>query len=63
MDYTITVHESFDDNEELLFEKIEKKQFDSKALFDLKLDAQEFTKETEVNTLFCSDLINRTLEY
>ncbi len=63
MDYTITVHESFDDNEELLFEKIEKKQFDSKALLELKLDAQEFTKETEVNTLLCSDLINRTLEY
>ncbi len=59
----IIVNESFLSNEENLFEKIEKKQFESSGALKLRVDAEELSSDTEIKELICFDLIKKNLEY
>ncbi|HKL24288.1 MAG TPA: SNF2-related protein [Candidatus Nanoarchaeia archaeon] len=59
----IIVNESFDDEDEDLFEKIEKKQFESQELLNLKLDSEEISHENEIERLISYDEIKEKLKY
>ena len=62
MEYEIIVEENFSDEKPDLIEKIEKKEFESKEISDLKFEAEEFSKD-DVNELISYDLIKDNLEY
>ncbi|MGV8152469.1 MAG: DEAD/DEAH box helicase [Candidatus Nanoarchaeia archaeon] len=58
----IIINESFSD-EENIFEKIEKKQFESKDISSLRISAEEITSETEIKELMSFEKIKKNLEY
>jgi SNF2 family DNA or RNA helicase len=58
----IIIEETFSDDEQIL-EKIENKQFESKELLNLRMDAQEIAKDTEINSLVSYTEIKKNLEY
>ncbi len=62
MGYEIIVEENFSDEGLDLIEKIEKKEFESKEISDLKFEAEEFSKD-DVNELISYELIKDNLEY
>jgi SNF2 family DNA or RNA helicase len=59
----IIINESFINNEENLFEKLEKKQFESPNALKLRVEAEELSSSTEISELICFDLIKKNLEY
>jgi SNF2 family DNA or RNA helicase len=59
----IIVNEDFDDDEELLFEKIEKQQFESPEMLDLRVESEEISHEEEINELLSYEIVKRNLEY
>lgn len=59
----IIVNEFFLDNEENLFNKIEKKEFESSDALKLRVEAEELSSESEITDLICFDLVKKNLEY
>src|SRR6056297_2502376 len=59
----IIVNETFSDEDEDLFEKIEKKQFESQELLNLKLDSEEISHENEIRRLISYEDIKKNLKY
>lgn len=59
----ITINESFSDDDEEVFEKIENKQFESKELLDLKVEAQEISHDTVITELKSYHKIKKNLEF
>jgi SNF2 family DNA or RNA helicase len=63
MTYDIIVEENFSDDGLDLIEKIDKKEFESKEISDLKFEAEELSKDNKINELISYDLIKNNLEY
>lgn len=63
MEPEIIIEEDFSEESLDLLEKIEKKEFESKEVFDLKFEAEELTKDNEIHELICFDKIKKNLEY
>jgi len=63
MEYNIIIEENFSDEGLNLIEKIDKKEFESKEISDLKFEAEEFSKDNNINELISYDLIKNNLEY
>jgi SNF2 family DNA or RNA helicase len=63
MEYDIIVEENFSEEGLDLIEKLEKKEFESKEISDLKFEAEEFTKDNKINELISYNLIKDNLEY
>jgi SNF2 family DNA or RNA helicase len=63
MEYEIPVEENFSEEGLNVIEKIKNKEFESKEISDLKLEAEEFSKTNEINELISYDLIKDNLEY
>jgi len=63
MEYKIPVEENFSEEGLNVIEKIKNKEFESKEISDLKLEAEEFSKTNEINELISYDLIKDNLEY
>ncbi|MFW6282860.1 MAG: DEAD/DEAH box helicase [Minisyncoccales bacterium] len=59
----IIINESFSDEDEDVFEKLDKKQFESQELFDLKIDSEEISHENEIERLISYDEIKKNLKY
>lgn len=59
----ITVDESFSNEDLAFFEKLEKKEFESSKLLDLKVEVEEISYDTEINELLGYDLIEKNLAY
>ena len=59
----VIINESFSDDDEDLFEKIEKKEFESKDLMDLKVEAQEISHDTLITELKSYPKIKKNLEF
>jgi len=59
----IIINESFSDEDEDLFEKLDKKQFESEELLDLRLDSEEISHENEIERLISYDEIKKNLKY
>lgn len=59
----IFIEESFSDDDFDLFEKIEKKSFESKEMLDLRLDIEELTKDSDINELISHEMIKKNLAY
>jgi SNF2 family DNA or RNA helicase len=59
----VQINESFSDDEEELFDKIEKKEFESKELLDLKVEAQEISHDTVITELKSYPKIKKNLEF
>lgn len=64
MDKKIIINESFSEDDDFsLFEKLENKDFESQELLDLKVEAEEISKDSEINDLISYDLIEKNLAY
>ncbi len=63
MEPDITIRESFSEESDEFFEKIEKKQFDSKAIMELKIEAEEVSQDHEIKELLSYESIKKYLEY
>jgi SNF2 family DNA or RNA helicase len=59
----ILINESFSNEDLSFFEKLEKKEFESSELLELKKEAEEINHDTEINELLCYDLISKNLAY
>jgi SNF2 family DNA or RNA helicase len=59
----IIINQDFSNEDFNLFEKIDKKQFESQEFLDLKFQAQELSSKQEINELLCSSLLEKNLEY
>lgn len=59
----ITVNESFSNEDLAFFEKLEKKEFESSKLLELKVEVEEISHDTEINELLGYDLIEKNLAY
>ena len=59
----ISINESFSNEDLSFFEKLEKKEFESSNLLDLKVEAEEISNDTEINELLGYDLIEKNLAY
>ncbi len=60
----IIINETFDDdNDDFLFDKIEKSEFESEELLNLKLVANEFSKDDSITELLCHASVQKNLEY
>lgn len=59
----IIINESFLNNEENLFDKLEKKQFESSNALKLRVEAEALSSDTEISELICFDLVKKNLEY
>ncbi len=59
----IIINSSFSDDDELLFDKLDKQEFESEEVLNLKVEAEEISKETEINELLSYDIIKKNLEY
>ncbi len=58
----IIINESFSD-EDILFDKIEKSEFESQDLLKLKVDVEEIVKDNEIDNLICWDVVKKNLDY
>jgi SNF2 family DNA or RNA helicase len=63
MAYNIIIEENFSDDGLDLIEKVDKKEFESKEISDLKFEAEEFTKDNKINELISYESIKNNLEY
>jgi SNF2 family DNA or RNA helicase len=59
---SIIINESFSDDE-IILEQIQKKKFESKEFINLKFEAEEFSKDTQINDLISYKDISKNLEY
>ncbi|MBR9705975.1 DEAD/DEAH box helicase [Candidatus Pacearchaeota archaeon] len=59
----IIVNEFFSDEDEDLFAKLEKKEFEAPELLSLKVEAEEISKETEITELLCYNQVKDNIEY
>lgn len=59
----IIINESFSNEDISLFDKLEKKEFESQELLDLKVKAEEITSDSEINDLISYNLIKNNLSY
>lgn len=59
----VTINESFSNEDLSFFEKLEKKEFESADLLDLKVEAEEISNDTAINELLCYDMIEKNLAY
>jgi SNF2 family DNA or RNA helicase len=59
----IIINESFSDDDSPIFDRIEKKQFDSQDVSNLRVDAEEISSETEIKELISFNKIKKNLEY
>lgn len=59
----ININESFSTEDLSFFEKLEKKEFESANLLDLKVEAEEISNDTEINELICYPEIEKNLTY
>lgn len=59
----IEIKESFSDDDSDIFDKIENKQFESRELLDLKVEAQEISKETLITELKSYHKVKKNLEF
>jgi len=59
----IVIKENFSDDDSDIFAKIEKKEFESSELFNLKVEAQEISKETLITELKSYPKIRKNLEF
>jgi len=62
MDGEIIVNESFGD-EKLVLDQIEKRKFDSEKILKLKLEANEISKDGQINELISYPAIKKNLEF
>lgn len=58
----IIINETFTD-EDTILEKVEKREFESPEIVQLRLDAEEVAQETEINELLSYPKIKKNLEY
>jgi len=58
----IIVNESFSD-EEFVFDKINKREFENEELLKLKVEAEQLSKETQINEIISFASIKKNLEY
>lgn len=58
----IIINESFTD-EEAILQKVEKREFETHEIVQLRLDAEEVAQETEINELLSYPKIKKNLEY
>ncbi len=63
MEPIIQIQESFSDDDELIFEKLEKKQFESEAVLDLRVEAEELAHEGDISELVCWDMVKQNLSF
>jgi SNF2 family DNA or RNA helicase len=63
MVYEIIIEESFSEDGLNLIEKIENKEFESKEVSDLRLEAEEISKDNKITELISYDLVKDNLEY
>ncbi|NCN86320.1 DEAD/DEAH box helicase [archaeon] len=59
----ITINESFSNEDLSFFEKLEKKEFESSDLLDLKVEAEEISNDSEINELLGYQEIEKNLTY
>lgn len=59
----LIINEDFSDDEEIQFGSIENKKFDSSNLLDLKVEAEEISKDTEISELISYNKIKKNLTY
>lgn len=59
----IIINSSFSDDDEILFNKLENQEFESEEVLNLKVEAEEISKETEISELLSYNLIKKNLEY
>ncbi|MDA3836842.1 MAG: SNF2-related protein [Nanoarchaeota archaeon] len=59
----VTINESFSNEDLSFFEKLEKKEFESSTLLNLKVEAEEISNDTEINELLGYALIEKNLAY
>jgi SNF2 family DNA or RNA helicase len=59
----IAIKESFSDDDLAIFDKIEKSQFESRELLNLKVEAQEISRETLITELKSYHKIKKNLEF
>jgi SNF2 family DNA or RNA helicase len=58
----IIINESFSD-EEFMFDKLDKKEFEQENLLKLRVEAEEISKETQINEINSYSEIRKNLEY
>ncbi len=58
----VIINEDFSDDIEVL-EKVEKKEFESSKILDLKFDAEEITQEGKINEIISYSKVKPNLEY
>jgi len=59
----LIVNEDFSDDEDFQFNNIENKKFESSNLLDLKVEAEEISKDTEISELISYNKIKKNLAY
>lgn len=59
----IIINESFLDDDGVLLEKLEKKQFETQDALNLRVEAEELSSDTEISSLICFDMIKKNLAY
>ncbi len=59
----IIINESFSFEDDAIFDKIEKKQFESIDMLNLKVEAENLSKETQINELISYSSVLKNLEY
>lgn len=63
MVHDIIIEENFSDEGFDLIEKLEKREFESKELSDLKFEVEELTRDNDINELLAFDKVKHNLEY
>ena len=63
MEIPVIINESFSDEDIPIFEKIANNKFDSQELLNLRINAEEISKDGEINELNSFDKIKKNLEY
>ena len=63
MEIPVIINESFSDEDIPIFEKIANNKFDSRELLNLRINAEEISKDGEINELNSFDKIKKNLEY
>lgn len=59
---SVIINESFDDDLSV-FEQVQEKQFESPSLVQLRVEAEELTRDTQINELISYSEISENLEY
>ncbi len=63
MAYEININESFSDTDFSINDNLKKSKFASKEILDLKIEAGEISRETEISSLISYDMIKHNLEF